>query len=111
MDNVAILRWERPAGLGSYDATVTEYVVNRTGYERSRTATDVAVQGAKIPGEARQWTVGSAMTALWDTGLSHQTIYEYTIFAVTDRYDMGAKQQLLHGGRSRSPCSPAPTAA
>jgi hypothetical protein len=89
VDNVAILRWERPAGLGSSDATVTEYVVNRTGYERSRTATDVAVRGAEIPGEARMWTVGSAMTALWDTGLSHQTIYEYTIFAVTDRYDMG----------------------
>ena len=89
VDNVVILRWGPPAKLGSPDAAVTEYVVNRTGYERSRTATDTAMKGAMIPGEKRQWTVGSSMTTLWDTGLSHQTIYEYTIFAVTNRYEMG----------------------
>ena len=89
VDNVVILRWGPPATLGSPDAAVTEYVVNRTGYERSRTATDTAMKGAMIPGEKRQWTVGSSVTALWDTGLSHQTIYEYTIFAVTNRYEMG----------------------
>ena len=89
VDNVVILRWGPPAKLGSPDAAVTEYVVNRTGYERSRTATDTAMKGAMIPGEKRQWTVGSSVTALWDTGLSHQTIYEYTIFAVTNRYEMG----------------------
>ena len=89
VDNVVILRWGPPAKLGSPDAAVTEYVVNRTGYERSRTATDTAMKGAMIPGEKRQWTVGSSVTTLWDTGLSHQTIYEYTIFAVTNRYEMG----------------------
>ena len=89
VDNVVILRWGPPAKLGSPDAAVTEYVVNRTGYERSRTATDTAMKGAMIPGEKRQWTVGSSVTSLWDTGLSHQTIYEYTIFAVTNRYEMG----------------------
>ena len=26
---------------------------------------------------------------MWDTGLSHQTIYMYTIYAITDRYDLG----------------------
>ena len=89
VDNVAILRWEPPSNLGSPDAAVMHYIVKRAGFERSRMGGDTSVLGVGLPGEARQWTVNSSMTELWDTGLSHQTIYEYEIFAVTTRYMLG----------------------
>ena len=74
VDNVVILRWSPPHNLGSSYATVTEYVVRR--YSVTRT------------GERREWTLDGTMTELWDTGLSHQSTYYYSVFAVTDRYDL-----------------------
>ena len=101
VDNVAILRWEPPSNLGSPDAAVMHYIVKRTGFERGVT-NGAPMKGDAIDGEERQWTVNSSMTELWDTGLSHQTIYEYEIFAVTNRYMLGDDKNFYNTAGPRT---------
>ena len=86
VDNVAILRWDEPSLKGG--AEVTEYVVRRLGYERIN-PTDTTKLGNGLGPEYREWRLGGSERSMWDTGLSHQTGYIYTIYAITDRYDLG----------------------
>ena len=86
VDNVAILRWDEPSLKGG--AEVTEYVVRREGFERI-THTHTNTPGPEVAGEMREWSLDGSERSMWDTGLSHQTIYMYTIYAITDRYDLG----------------------
>ena len=86
VDNVAILRWDEPSLKGG--AEVTEYVVRREGFERI-THTHNNTPGPEVAGEMREWSLDGSERSMWDTGLSHQTIYMYTIYAITDRYDLG----------------------
>ena len=86
VDNVAILRWDEPSLKGG--AEVTEYVVRRFGYERIN-PTDTTQLGNVLSPEYREWRLGGSERSMWDTGLSHQTGYIYTIYAITDRYDLG----------------------
>ena len=86
VDNVAILRWDEPSLKGG--AEVTEYVVRREGFERI-THTHDNTPGPEVAGEMREWSLDGSERSMWDTGLSHQTIYMYTIYAITDRYDLG----------------------
>lgn len=86
VDNVAILRWNEPSLGGGTE--VTEYVVRRSGYERIN-PTDTEKLGNLLGPESREWRLGGSERSMWDTGLSHQTGYIYTIYAITDRYDLG----------------------
>ena len=86
VDNVAILRWDEPSLKGG--AEVTEYVVRRLGYERIN-PTDTTLLGNLLGPEYREWHLDGSERSMWDTGLSHQTGYIYTIYAITDRYDLG----------------------
>ena len=86
VDNVAILRWNEPSLSGGTE--VTEYVVRRLGYERIN-PTDTEKLGNLLGPESREWRLGGSERSMWDTGLSHQTGYIYTIYAITDRYDLG----------------------
>ena len=87
VDNVVILRWSKPANLGG-GTEVTEYVVRRWGYERISPNHD-DTPGPYLPAEYREWHLDGSEMSMWDTGLSHQTIYRYRIYAITDRYDLG----------------------
>lgn len=87
VDNVVILRWDKPANLGG-GTEVTEYVVRRWGYERISPNHD-DTPGPHLSAEYREWHLDGSQMSMWDTGLSHQTIYRYRIYAITDRYDLG----------------------
>ena len=65
-------------------------MVRRFGYERI-TDTQNNTPGPEVAGEMREWSLDGSERSMWDTGLSHQTIYMYTIYAITDRYDLGKK--------------------
>ena len=86
VDNVAILRWNEPSLGGGTE--VTEYVVRRWGFERL-SPTDPERIGAHRSREYREWHLGGSERSMWDTGLSHQTLYSYAIYAITDRYNLG----------------------
>ena len=50
VDNVAILRWEPPSDLGSPDAAVMHYIVQRAGFERivNTSGQDTAILGGAL---------------------------------------------------------------
>ena len=95
VDNVAILRWDAPSKLGG-GTEVTEYVIRRFGYERiSPVHNDTP--GPRLNAEYRQWSLDGSERSMWDTGLSHQTIYRYHIYAITDRYNLGYDSSRYDG--------------